>query len=251
MRAAVQIGYGDLSTSLRLDDVSTPAPGLDEVVVRIEGSTLNRKDLFALAHLTGPGIRRAPPLPHVNGTDAWGTVAAVGVGVEDWRPGDRVVVYPGLYCGRCEWCVRGETSACAAYGVLGEQRWGSHAEFMAVPARNLERIPDGLSEAALACAGGSWLTAWRALITVARLRPGETVLVVGASGGVGTGAMAIARMAGCSVLAVVGSSSKREAMRTLGAEYVMVEGEALMLPSIASAARGGAARSRRSRRSDA
>jgi len=227
MRAAVQIGYGDLSTSLRLDDVSTPAPGLDEVVVRIEGSTLNRKDLFALAHLTGPGIRRAPPLPHVNGTDAWGTVAAVGDGVEGWRPGDRVVVYPGLYCGRCEWCVRGETSACAAYGVLGEQRWGSHAEFMAVPARNLERIPDGLSEAALACAGGSWLTAWRALITVARLRPGETVLVVGASGGVGTGAMAIARMAGCSVLAVVGSSSKREAMRTLGAECVMVDGEAI------------------------
>jgi NADPH:quinone reductase-like Zn-dependent oxidoreductase len=227
MRAAVQIGYGDLNASLRLDDVSTPEPASGEVVVRIEGSTLNRKDLFALAHLTGPGIRRRPPLPHVNGTDAWGTVAAVGDGVEGWRPGDPVVVYPGLYCGRCEWCVRGETSACDAYGVVGEQRWGSHAQFMAVPARNLERIPDGMSKVALACAGGSWLTAWRALITVARVRPGETVLVVGASGGVGTGAMAIARMAGCSVLAAVGSSSKREAMRGLGADDVIVEGEAI------------------------
>ena len=227
MRAAVQIGYGDPRTSLRLDDVSTPEPGPGEVVVRVEGSTLNRKDLFALAHLTGPGIRRPPPLPHVNGTDAWGTVAAVGDGVEEWRPGDRVVVYPGLYCGRCEWCLRGETSACDAYGVVGEQRWGSHAQFMAVPARNLERVPDGMSETALACAGGSWLTAWRALITVARLRPGETVLVVGASGGVGTGAIAIARMTGCSVLATVGSSSKTEAMRRLGAEHVMVADEAI------------------------
>jgi NADPH2:quinone reductase len=223
MRAAVQIGYGDPDSSLRLQQVRAPAAAAGEVIVRVEGSTLNRKDLFALARLTGPGIRQRPPLPHVNGTDAWGSVAAVGEGVDGWHPGDRVLVYPGLYCGRCEWCGRGETSACVEYGVVGEQRWGSHAQFMSVPARNLEPVPDGMSDGALACAGGSWLTAWRALVTVARLRPGETVLVVGASGGVGTGAIAVARLTGCPVIAVVGSTSKVEPVRALGADVVVVD----------------------------
>jgi NADPH2:quinone reductase len=222
MRAVVQTGYGELHSSLRLDDVPIPVPAAGEVVVRVEGSTLNRKDLFAVARLTGPGIRRRPPLPHVNGTDAWGTVARVGESVDGWQEGDRVVVYPGLYCGRCEWCRRGETSACIEYGVVGEQRWGSHAEYMAVPAVNLERVPSRMPARALTCAGGSWLTAWRALIRVATIRAGETVLIVGASGGVGTGAIAVARLAGCPVIAVVGSESKIEAVRDLGADHVLL-----------------------------
>jgi NADPH:quinone reductase-like Zn-dependent oxidoreductase len=216
MRAAVQVGYGDLDASVRLGEMPTPGPGPDEVLVRVGGATLNRKDLFAI--LTGPGIRSRPPLPHVNGTDAWGTVAAVGAGIREWRAGDRVVVYPGLFCGRCEWCLRGETSACVTYGVLGEQCWGSHADFVLVPARNLESIPAGMTPAALACAGGSWLTAWRALVTVARARPGETVLVTGASGGVGTAAIRIARFAGCRVLAVVGAAWKVPFAENIGAD---------------------------------
>jgi len=188
------------------------------VLVRVAGSTLNRKDLFALENLSGPGIRPRPPLPHVNGTDAWGTVAAVGAAVPGWRDGDRVVVYPGLYCGRCEWCLRGETSACDSYGVIGEQCWGSHAEFVLVPARNLEAAPTVLDGDALACAGGSWLTAWRALVTVAAIQPGETVLVVGSSGGVGTGAIRIAQLAGCRVLAVVSDATKARRAIEIGAD---------------------------------
>ena len=186
--------------------------------MRVEGSTLNRKDLFALENLTGPGIRPRPPLPHVNGTDAWGTVAAIGSSVRGWREGDPVVVYPGFYCGECEWCLRGETTACDSYGVIGEQCWGSHAEFVLVPARNLEKAPDGLDGDALACAGGSWLTAWRALVTVAEIRPGDTVLVVGSSGGVGTGAIRIARLAGCRVLAVVSDAGKARRSIEIGAD---------------------------------
>lgn len=227
MLAAVQTGYGDMHAVLRVEEAPAPKPRADEVLVRVEGSTLNRKDLFALARLTGPGIRRPPPLPHVNGTDAWGTVAETGDGVDGWEIGDRVVVYPGLYCGRCDWCMRGETSACVEYGVVGEQRWGGHAEFLAVPSRNLERIPDGMTRDAVACAGGSWLTAWRALITAARLKTGETVLVVGASGGVGTGALAIAHLAGCPVIAAVGSPSKVDEIRGLGADVVLVAGDDL------------------------
>ena len=228
MRAAVQTAYGHFRDSVTLREVETPAPSAGEVVVRVEGATVNRKDLFALANLTGPGIRVRPPLPHVNGTDGWGTVASVGDGVQQWSIGDRVLVYPGLYCGGCEWCVRGETSACASYGVIGEQCWGTHAEFVRVPARNLDRVIDGMSSAALACANGSWLTAWRALVTAAALRPGETVLVVGASGGVGSAAIRIANLAGARVIAAVSSDPKRAGALAAGAEATVGVDESLV-----------------------
>lgn len=227
MRAAVQEGYGDPTTSVHVRDVATPTPGPGDVRIRVGGSSLNRKDLFALSNLTGPGIRRRPPLPHVNGTDAWGLVDAIGPGVGDWRPGDRVVVYPGLFCGQCEWCRRGETSACDSYGVLGEQCWGSHADQVIVPARNLEAIPENMSTDALSCAGGSWLTAWRALIVVARARPGETILVMGASGGVGSAAIRIGRFAGCGVFAVAAGWKASRAIE-LGADAVIDPNESIV-----------------------
>lgn len=228
MRAAVQVGYGEIEANVRLDDVRAPRPAADEVLVQIEGTSLNRKDLFALANLSGPGIRQRPPLPHVAGTDGWGTIVDTGPGVRGWAPGDRVAIYPGLFCGACEWCIRGETSACESYGVLGEQRWGAHAEFVAVPARNLERIPEAMAHEALACLGGSWLTAWRALFTAARVTFGETVLVVGASGAVGTAGMTMARASGCRVLAVLNSGWKAERALALGAEAALPPGEDLV-----------------------
>jgi NADPH2:quinone reductase len=228
MRAAVQVGYGDPDQSVSVQDVRTPDAGPSEVLVRVGGASLNRKDLFALVNLKGAGIRNRPPLPHVNGTDAWGTIAAVGRDAGEWQVGDRVVVYPGLFCGTCEWCRRGETSACTTYGVIGEQCWGGHAEFLRAPARNLERIPSGLGVDALSCAGGSWLTAWRGLITVAAVRAGETVLVVGASGGVGTAAIRMAHLSGCRVLAVVGSAWKGERAIGIGADAAIVAGESIV-----------------------
>jgi NADPH2:quinone reductase len=147
--------------------------------------------------------------------------------VKDWQVGDRALVYPGWFCGECEWCVSGETSACITYGVIGEQCWGTHAEFVRLPARNLERIPEGMPSDALACANGSWLTAWRGLVTAAALRPGEWVLVVGASGGVGSAAIQIATLAGARVIAVVGSSWKGPHAEAAGAECVFTAAEFL------------------------
>jgi NADPH2:quinone reductase len=189
-------------------------------------TTLNRKDLFALANLTGPGIRPRPPLPHVSGGDAAGEIVETGAAVSDWTPGDTVVCYGGLYCSECEYCLAGETTACVRYGVLGEQTWGSHAEFAVVPARNLERVPRDLSTEQLACAGGSWTTAWRALVTVAAVRPGETVLVLGASGGVGTGALRIASLAGCRVIAATSGEEKRMRALASGADAAIDYGAA-------------------------
>lgn len=227
MRAAVQVGYGDPEANVHLREVATPTPGPGDVRVRVRGASLNRKDLFALGNLTGPGIRARPPLPHVNGTDAWGLVDATGPGVREWHPGDRVVVYPGLFCARCEWCLRGENSACDSYGVLGEQCWGSHADHVIVPARNLESVPEGMSTEALSCAGGSWLTAWRALIRVARVRPGETLLVMGASGGVGTAAIRIGRFAGCRVFAVAAGWKASRAIE-IGSDELIDPGESIV-----------------------
>jgi NADPH:quinone reductase-like Zn-dependent oxidoreductase len=228
MRAAVQTGYGHFRECVALQEVPTPVPGPGEVLLRCEGATVNRKDLFALANLTGPGIRQRPMLPHVNGTDGWGTIAVMGPEVSGRRVGDRAVVYPGLVCGECEWCALGETSACTTYGVIGEQCWGTHAEFVRVPARNLEPIPDAMTPDALACANGSWLTAWRALVTASAVRPGESVLVVGASGGVGTAAIRIAALAGARVIAVVGSAWKAPHAEAAGAELVLTAGESMV-----------------------
>ena len=208
MRAVVQTGHGSIDESLRLENVPVPRAGVGEALVRVRVTTLNRKDLFALANLSGPGIRPRPPLPHVSGGDAAGEIVEVGPGVDGWKPGDSVVAYSGLYCGCCEYCLAGETTACVRYGVVGEQTWGAHAEFVVVPARNLERVPHDLAVERLACAGGSWTTAWRALVTVAAIRPGETVLVLGASGGVGSGSLRIAARAGCRVIAAVGGQQK-------------------------------------------
>lgn len=221
MRAAVQVGYGAIHDAVVVREVPVPSPRRGEVLVRVEGATLNRKDLFALQNLAGPGIRARPPLPHVNGTDGWGTVAATGDGVQGWTAGDRVIVYPGLFCGTCEWCERGEQSACVSYGVLGEQVDGTHAEYVVVPARNLERVPDGVPAAALAATCGSWLTAWRALVVVARLQPGEALVVVGASGGVGTAAIRIGSLAGARVVALVGGPARRPLALEAGADVAI------------------------------
>jgi NADPH:quinone reductase-like Zn-dependent oxidoreductase len=221
MKAAVQIAYGDIDSSVTLTDVPAPQPGSDDVVVRVRATTLNRKDLFALQNLTGPGIRPRPPLPHVHGGDCCGEIVECGRAVQGLAVGDRVVAFSGLFCGRCAFCAIGEETACLSYGALGEQIWGSHAQYVSIPGRNLVRVGPDVSLEALACAGGSWTTAWRALVTVANVRPAETVAIVGASGGVGTGAIRIAKLAGCRVIAIVGSGWKAERAVEIGADHAI------------------------------
>lgn len=222
MRAVVQTGYGHVRDAVHVTEVDAREPGVDEVEVAVFQACLNRKDLFALAGLQGPGIRPLPPLPHVGGADGAGTVIRTGAHVRSLTPGDRVVVYGGLHCGTCEWCTRGEQSACVAYGVIGEQAWGCLAERVVVPARNLLRLPDTVTWHQAAAVNASWVTAWNALVRAAMVRAGETVLVTAASGGVGTGAIRIARLSGCRVIAVVGAAGKVERVRAVGADLVLL-----------------------------
>jgi NADPH:quinone reductase-like Zn-dependent oxidoreductase len=213
MRAAVfhETGGPDV---LRIEDVPRPVPGAGEVLIEVRASALNHLDLW---------VRRGLPIettmPHIGGSDVAGIVTELGADVDPAWLDARVVVDPSLSCGRCEWCARGEHSACTDYHILGEHTQGGFAEYVTVAAANLYRIPEQVDFTVAAAAPLAFLTAWRALKTRARWQPGETVLVTGASGGVASAAVQIAHYLGARVFAVT-TAENVERVRALGAEVV-------------------------------
>ncbi len=213
MKAVYFETHGEIEV-LRYGEVPEPQAGPGEVLVRVRACALNYLDIWV--RRGWPGLKLS--LPHWCGADVAGEVVAAGPGVEGWPVGTRVVVDPGISLTEDEFTRRGEDSLSPGYHILGEHRRGGAAEFVAVPARNLHRLPAsvGFAEAAAPLLVG--LTAWRMLIHRAALRPAETVLVVGAGGGVNTMAIQIARLAGARVFVVAGTAEKAEAARGLGAE---------------------------------
>ena len=219
MKAVVIREHGGLET-LRVDEIPAPRPADGDVLLRVRAVALNNIDIWARSG--PPGGRPVYPwgglrLPMITGVDVAGVVEETGAGVDGWEPGDRAVVCPILFCGRCEFCLAGEQSMCVEYSIFGEHRPGGMAEYTTVPARNLLRMPDGVSFETAAAAPACYATAWRGLITAGGLRAGEDILVVGASGGVGTAALMIGRHAGARVLALVGDSEKAEKAAAHGA----------------------------------
>jgi NADPH:quinone reductase-like Zn-dependent oxidoreductase len=199
---------------IRIEDVPVPLPGEGEVLLRVEAAALNHLDLW---------VRRGLPIettmPHIGGSDIAGVVHALGPGVDGVEPGARVVVDPSLHCGRCDWCRRGDTVLCAEYRIIGEHTQGGFAEYVAVPAANLLRVPEAVALTDAAAAALVFLTAWRGLVSRGRLRAGERVLVTGASGGVATAAIQIAKHLGATVHAVT-TTAHVERVRDLGADAV-------------------------------
>jgi NADPH:quinone reductase-like Zn-dependent oxidoreductase len=185
--------------------------------VRVGACALNQVDMLLLDG------RFPPPegLPHVNGCEVAGTVEALGAGAGGVRAGQRVVVFPGLSCGSCEFCLRGERTVCLRYGYLGAHRDGGYAELVRVPAANCLPLDDALGFEAAAALPLAFLTSWHALLVKADLRPGQTVLVHAAGSGVGSAAIQIARLCGARVMTTVGSDDKVEFARGLGAEVVV------------------------------
>ncbi len=197
-----------------------PAPVVrapDEVLVQIHTAALNRLDLFVAEGL--PGIQYH--FPQIVGADGAGVVAAVGTGVTEWRPGDRVMLNPGISCGQCEWCRKGEEPLCTSFGVLGEHAPGTIAEYVVVPARNLARVPDEMSWARAAAFPLATLTAWRMLQTRARLLAGESVLIWGIGGGVSQAALRIAKQIGARTIVTSSTDWKLERARDLGADVTL------------------------------
>ena len=198
----------------------SPPPGPDDVRVAVRAAALNHLDLFVIRGL--PGI--AYELPHILGADGAGVIDAVGSGVTAVRPGDRVLINPGVSDYTCEFCRAGEHSLCVSYGILGEHRPGTMAELVTIPAHNVLPIPDldpPLTWPEAAAFSLVTLTAWRMVVTRAKLVAGEWALVWGIGGGVSLTALRIAKQLGAKVIATSSSDAKLERARELGADFTL------------------------------
>ncbi len=217
MRAVVVPRYGGPDVLELVADHPDPVPGPDQVILRVHATSLNHLDLFVREGI--PALKLT--LPHILGSDAAGDIAEVGSDVTDLEVGERVVVNPGISCGRCEFCLTGEDSLCVEYKILGEQLPGAYAEKVAVPARNVLKIPTDMEFPAASAAPLAFMTAWRMLVTRAKVRPGEDVLVLGAGSGVSTAAIQVAKLAGCTVFVTSSSDEKLRKAKTLGADVLI------------------------------
>jgi NADPH:quinone reductase-like Zn-dependent oxidoreductase len=203
---------------LRVRELPEPAiQSPDEVLVRIQAAALNRLDLFVADGL--PGVNYS--FPHVMGSDGAGTVVELGAAVAGLRAGDRVMINPTISCGKCPRCLQGEESLCFSLQVVGEHRSGTVAEYVIVPADNLARVPQSMPWPQAAAFSLATLTAWRMLVTRARLIPGETVLIWGIGGGVALAALLIARHLGARTIVTSTSNAKLEIARSLGADLTL------------------------------
>ncbi|HYV86568.1 MAG TPA: zinc-binding dehydrogenase [Patescibacteria group bacterium] len=202
---------------LEIADLPDPQPGPGEVLVAIRAAGVNHLDTWVRRGM--PGIKL--PLPMIPGSDGAGVIAALGAGVTDWKTGDRVFVSPAYSCGRCEACGSAREPLCRDYGLLGEHRNGTQAELVALGARQVLPLPEGLSFEEGAAFPLVFLTAWHMLVDRAAVRPGDDVLIQAGGSGVGTAAIQIARLHGARVLATVGSDDKAAKAKALGADQVI------------------------------
>lgn len=217
MKAIIFPQHGDLS-QVQYAEVPQPEIGPDEVLLQVHAAALNRLDLFVLAGW--PGLKLH--LPHVMGSDGAGVIATLGANVSGWQVGDRVAVNPTYSCGRCGFCLRGRDNLCEQFAIFGEHRPGFLAEYVAIPTRNLLKLPEHVSFADSAAASLVYVTAWHSLIERGRFQAGEDILIVGAGGGVNTASIQIARLAGARTIYVVGSDDDKLAQaKTLGADVTI------------------------------
>ena len=216
MKAAIFRQHGGPEV-IEIADVPEPVLRPGTVRVAVRAAAFNHLDLWVRRGLPGLDL----PLPHIGGSDIAGTIDALGEGVEGPAVGTRVLVNPSLWCGRCEWCRKGEESLCTSYRILGEHLDGGFAQYVVVPARNVLPIPDDLEFTEAAAVPLVYQTAWRGLVVRGKVRPGETVLIPGGSGGVSTAAIGIARLAGARVFAVTSGPENVRRVKELGAELVI------------------------------
>ncbi len=199
---------------LTYEEAPDPVPGPGQVLVRVRACAMNHLDIHVRRGIPGMTL----PLPHTLGSDVAGEVAGVGPGVAGCKPGDAVVVNPGVSCGHCEACLSGDDNLCRRYAILGEHIPGGYAELVAVPEANILPKPARLSFPDAAAVPLVFLTAWDMLVVGARIRPSETVLVWGAGSGVGSAAIQIAKVFDARVIAIAGADWKLDRARALGAD---------------------------------
>ena len=200
---------------LRFEDVPEPSLRKDQVLVEVKACALNHLDLWCRKGL--PGVN----LPHINGSDVAGDVAEVGEYVTGLSKGQRVLLASMTFCNHCAYCVAGRQSLCAEFTVLGYRNDGGNCQFIAVPAVNVIPIPKELTYDQAAAVPLVFVTAWHMLVTLCGIKPGDVVLILGASSGVGSAAIQIAKLFNARVIATAGSPVKLDRARELGADYTI------------------------------
>ena len=221
MRAAVLTGHGGAEVVAYREDLPLPAPGAGEVRVRVKAAALNRLDLWVRAGWKGLQL----DFPHVICADGAGMVDAVGAGVRDYAPGDAVCFDPSIVPAGDPALESGLENQ-TRIAILGEHHSGTAADYVVLPQRNLLKMPPGFNFGEAAAAGLVGVTAWHSLITRGGLTAGESVLIVGAGGGVNSISIQIAKLAGAQVIVVGSNAQKCQQARDLGADEVINREEA-------------------------
>ena len=216
MKAILVPHHGGIEV-LEYGDCPRPQPQPGEVLVRLKAAALNHLDLWV--RRGWPGLKL--DLPHIPGADGAGEIAALGEGVTNWKVGERVVINPNLSCGNCEFCLAGMENRCDEWGLLGETTRGTYAEYISIPSRNLLEIPEGFGFHQAAAAALVFLTAWHSLIRRGQLKAGETVLIVGATGGVNLASLQIAKLSGARVIVVGSRAEKLVLAESFGADHLI------------------------------
>ncbi len=202
-------------------DLPKPKIGSDEVLVRVSYAALNRLDNWVRIGWKGLNLE----FPHIPCSDFSGEIAEIGDAVSGWEVGQAVTANPLIWRGNDRFIIRGEQNKSPTWHLLGETTRGSCAEFVKVPARNLALIPEGFDMQKAAAASLVYVTAWHNLMIAGGLRAGETVLVVGAGGGVNTAAIQIAKLTGAKVLVIASNAEKAGRAEKLGADWIHDRGK--------------------------
>ncbi|MBI3019013.1 MAG: zinc-binding dehydrogenase [Deltaproteobacteria bacterium] len=201
--------------NLKYEDIAEPSLSSRDVLVKVKACAMNHLDIWVREGLG------KPPMPHVLGSDVSGVIESVGSEVCDVKTGGSVLVSPGLSCGVCANCLKGDDNLCPKYTILGKGVWGGYAQYVKVPRQNLLPYPKSLSFEEAASMPLTFLTVWQMLVKKAQVKPGDWVLVLAAGSGIGVAAIQIARLFGATVIATASSEEKLKKAQELGADYTL------------------------------
>ena len=205
------------SEVLEYADFPTPEPQTGQILVRLRAAALNRLDIWV--RNGWPGIRLE--YPHIPGADGAGEIVALGEDVSGWKVGDRVVINANLGCGKCDFCMAGKDNLCREWKLLGENVRGTYSEYICLPARQFFELPEEFDFHTAAAASLVYHTAWHSLMVRGGLKPHETVLIVGATGGVNTASIVIAKYIGAKVIVIGQGKEKLALAESLGADILI------------------------------
>lgn len=219
MKAVVFREHGGPEKLEYVQEFPKPELSENEVLIRVRATALNHLDIWVRQGL--PGLKL--PLPHISGCDASGEIAALGPGVTGWSIGQAVAINPGISCFECDFCREGRDNLCVTYKILGEHVHGGLAEYVKVKKGQLAAKPSNLSFEETAAYPLTFMTAWHMLMSHGALRGGQSVLILGASSGLGTAAIQIAKLAGASpIIAAASNQEKLDNAQNLGADILIL-----------------------------